>query len=51
MLRCPAELFRMDDRIGTVGPGTYPDLLVVEGNPLNDLRLFQDPSTPRDHEG
>ena len=38
-----AELFRMDDRIGTVEPGKYADLIVVAGNPLDDLRLFQNP--------
>jgi len=36
-----AELFRMADRIGTVEPGKYADLLVVEGNPLKNLRVFQ----------
>jgi imidazolonepropionase-like amidohydrolase len=41
--RVNAELFRMQDRIGTVEPGKYADLIVIEGNPLQDLRLFQDP--------
>jgi imidazolonepropionase-like amidohydrolase len=36
-----AELFRMADRIGTVEPGKYADLLVVAGNPLKNLRVFQ----------
>jgi len=36
-----AELFRMQDRIGTVEAGKYADLLVVEGNPLKNLRVFQ----------
>jgi imidazolonepropionase-like amidohydrolase len=36
-----AELFRMPDKIGTVEPGKYADLLVVEGNPLRNLRVFQ----------
>jgi imidazolonepropionase-like amidohydrolase len=36
-----AELFRMQDKIGTVEPGKYADLLVVEGNPLRNLRVFQ----------
>ena len=39
--RTNAELFRMQDRIGTVEPGKLADLLVVKGNPLRDLRLFQ----------
>ncbi|MGH7326568.1 MAG: amidohydrolase family protein [Candidatus Rokuibacteriota bacterium] len=36
-----AELFRMSDRIGTVEPGKYADLIVVAGDPLTNLRLFQ----------
>jgi imidazolonepropionase-like amidohydrolase len=37
-----AELFRLHDRIGTVEPGKDADLLVVDGNPLANLRVFQD---------
>lgn len=37
-----AELFRMNRKIGTVEPGKLADLLVVRGNPLRDLTLFQD---------
>jgi imidazolonepropionase-like amidohydrolase len=36
-----AEIFRMADRIGSVEPGKYADLLVVDGNPLTNLRIFQ----------
>jgi imidazolonepropionase-like amidohydrolase len=36
-----AELFRMSDRIGTVEPKKYADLIVVGGNPLKNLRVFQ----------
>jgi imidazolonepropionase-like amidohydrolase len=36
-----AELFRLSDKIGTVEPGKYADLLVVDGDPLKNLRLFQ----------
>ncbi len=39
--RVNAELFRMADRIGTVEPGKYADLIVVAGNPLRNLRVFQ----------
>src|SRR5262249_36091655 len=35
--RVNAEIFRMEDRIGSVEPGKYADLIVVEGNPLEDL--------------
>jgi imidazolonepropionase-like amidohydrolase len=36
-----AQIFKMETDIGTVEPGKYADLLVVKGNPLKDLRLFQ----------
>jgi imidazolonepropionase-like amidohydrolase len=36
-----AELFRLSDKIGTVEAGKYADLLVVDGDPLKNLRLFQ----------
>ncbi len=36
-----AELFRMADKIGSVEPGKYADLLVVDGDPLKNLRVFQ----------
>ncbi len=45
--RTNAELFRMQDRIGTVEAGKLADLLVVKGNPLRDLRLFQNPDNLR----
>jgi imidazolonepropionase-like amidohydrolase len=41
--RVTAELLRLDDRIGTVEPGKEADLIALDGNPLDDLRLFQDP--------
>ncbi|MGH7275499.1 MAG: amidohydrolase family protein, partial [Candidatus Rokuibacteriota bacterium] len=36
-----AELFRMQDKIGTIEPGKYADLIVVAGNPLTNLRILQ----------
>jgi imidazolonepropionase-like amidohydrolase len=39
--RVNAEIFRMDDQIGSVEPGKYADLIAVKGNPLKDLRVFQ----------
>jgi imidazolonepropionase-like amidohydrolase len=36
-----AEIFRMTDKIGSVEPGKYADLLVIDGNPLKNLRVFQ----------
>jgi len=37
-----AELLGMSGRLGVVAPGAYADLLVVNGNPLKNLGLFQD---------
>src|SRR5216117_659403 len=39
--RVNAELFRMQDKIGSVEPGKYADLIVVTGNPLRNLRVLQ----------
>ncbi len=39
--RVNAELFRMDRDIGSVEADKYADLIVVKGNPLEDLTLFQ----------
>src|SRR5262249_28109772 len=39
--RVNAELFGLERLIGTVEPGKYADLLAVDGNPLEDLRIFQ----------
>jgi imidazolonepropionase-like amidohydrolase len=37
-----AELFGWQDEIGTVEEGKLADLLVVEGNPLEDIAVLQD---------
>jgi imidazolonepropionase-like amidohydrolase len=36
-----AELLRWDDRIGRVAPGYLADLIAVQGNPLDDVRLLE----------
>ncbi len=36
-----AELFRMEGEVGTVEPGARADLLIVDGNPLEDLSLME----------
>jgi imidazolonepropionase-like amidohydrolase len=36
-----AELMRQEGRIGTVAPGAHADLLVIDGNPLEDITLLQ----------
>ena len=35
-----AEVLRMEGRLGIIAPGAYADLIVVEGNPLEDLNLL-----------
>ncbi len=39
--RTNAELIGMSDRIGTVEPGKLADLIALDGNPLEDLTLFE----------
>ena len=39
-----SELLRMEDKIGTLEPGKLADLLLVDGNPLQDIRILQDRS-------
>jgi imidazolonepropionase-like amidohydrolase len=36
----PAEMMRMEGRIGCIAPGAFADLLVVEGDPLQDIGLL-----------
>jgi imidazolonepropionase-like amidohydrolase len=37
-----ARVLRQEGKLGTIAPGARADLLVVDGNPLGDLGLFQD---------
>ncbi len=37
-----AEAMRMADKIGTVEPGKFADLIVVDGNPLDDITILED---------
>ena len=39
--RTNAELINMADRLGTVEPDKLADIIVVDGNPLEDLSLFE----------
>jgi imidazolonepropionase-like amidohydrolase len=39
-----AELLGLEQRTGTIAPGRLADLLVVEGNPLEDIRVLADPA-------
>jgi imidazolonepropionase-like amidohydrolase len=37
-----ARVLRMEDKLGCLKPGAFADLLVVDGNPLDDLKLLQE---------
>jgi imidazolonepropionase-like amidohydrolase len=39
-----SELMQMESEIGTVEEGKLADLIVVDGNPLEDIRILQDQS-------
>ena len=41
--RVNAGLLNESRTLGVIAPGAYADLLVVEGNPLHDLRVLSDP--------
>jgi imidazolonepropionase-like amidohydrolase len=36
-----AQVVRMEGKLGTLAAGAYADILVVNGNPLKDLGVFQ----------
>ena len=38
-----AELLMQEGKLGTVSPGAFADLLVVDGDPLADLKILVDP--------
>lgn len=40
--RWAAELMGWQDRVGTLAPGTFADIVGVEGNPMDDIRLLQE---------
>ena len=37
-----AKVIRQEGKLGCVKPGAFADLIVVDGNPLKKLELFQD---------
>lgn len=37
-----SECVHMSSEVGTIEPGKYADLLLVDGNPLDDIRILQD---------
>ncbi len=40
--RMNSEIMKMDKEIGTLEPGKMADLIVVDGDPLKDIRILQD---------
>jgi len=38
-----AALMMQEGRLGAIAAGAYADLLVVDGDPLTDLRVMLDP--------
>jgi imidazolonepropionase-like amidohydrolase len=39
--RVSAKLCGMEDEIGVIKPGAYADLLIVDGNPLEDITTLE----------
>ena len=39
--RTNAEMMRLSDQIDRLQPGMRADLIAVDGNPLADMRLFE----------
>ena len=37
-----AELLGWDDRVGSLAPGRYADLIAVDGDPLDDVTVLED---------
>jgi imidazolonepropionase-like amidohydrolase len=37
-----AELIGWTDRVGCLSPGTFADLIAVNGNPMENIRLLED---------
>ena len=36
------ELMGWDDRVGSIAPGRYADLIAVDGDPLDDVTVLED---------
>lgn len=41
--RVGAELLELDDQVGTLAPGKLADVVIVDGDPIQDIDLFRDP--------
>ena len=38
-----AEIVQMAGEVGEISPGAFADMIVLDGNPLEDLSIFQRP--------
>jgi len=38
-----AEIFSLADKLGTIAEGKWADMIVIDGNPLEDVQLFAQP--------
>lgn len=36
-----AALLQMEGRLGTIAPGAYADIIAIDGNPLQDIAVFE----------
>jgi imidazolonepropionase-like amidohydrolase len=41
--RWAAEMMGWEDRVGSLSPGNFADLIAVEGDPLNNIELLESP--------
>jgi imidazolonepropionase-like amidohydrolase len=39
-----SECVHMEQDVGTLEPGKYADVLIIDGDPLTDIKLLQEPS-------
>lgn len=42
--RWAAEMMGWEDRIGSLAPGTFADMVAVRGNPVEDISLLENPA-------
>ena len=42
--RTASQVCRIDDKVGVLETGKLADILVVDGNPLEDIRILEDQS-------
>ena len=45
------KAFRGDGGLGTLSPGSTADFIVVDGDPLSDIRVLQDHARLQVHKG